>query len=207
MEIRMHLANSLRLTAFVLPLFAACSGGSEEHPDTRETSDTTDTAEEVVETSRCDPARPPIMPVGTDDVRYTSVAAYDCLERPCLCDEGAAVRLERVLACDAVGVGWYEPFGSFYLEVVGREEGACLIDVAHETEGGVGVSRCALPLPIAPWPGLAGVLDDADMSDPLEGIAERCARITSCCILPGCPTPCEADVPLCPMGRVDPCAP
>lgn len=202
----MHLAISLRLTAFVLPLFAACSG-DDGSPDSRETTDAPDTTEEVAESSPCSPTRTPVTPVGTDDVRYASVTAYDCLERPCLCDEGAAVRLERVLACDAVGVGWYEPFGSLYLAVVGREAGACLIDVAHETEGGVGVSRCALPLPIAPWPGLAGVLDESDMSDPLAGIVERCERITSCCILEGCPTPCEADVPLCPMGRVDPCAP
>lgn len=84
---------------------------------------------------------------------------------------------------------------------------ACVVDVAHETEAGVGVSRCTLPLPVTPWPGLAGVLDENDVSDPLEGLEDRCAPIASCCILPGCPTPCDAEIPLCPMGRVDLCSP
>lgn len=154
----------------------------------------------------CDPSAPAVPAVPMSDVAYAAWDLTDCMSEPCLCGDAAADRVRRLLACEAVGVGWYEPFGSVYLRVVGRVGEACVIDVGREIEGGLGVSRCTLPLPVAPWIGLAGALSaDGSTSDVTEGIADRCVSTGGCCVLDGCPNPCTTE-PACPMGRSDSCA-
>jgi hypothetical protein len=155
----------------------------------------------------CDPPLVEVAPSGTDDVVYPDSPQAPCGE-PCLCSPAARPFVEHVLACDPVTGGFWAPLGSLALRVVGREAGACVIDVGDEVEGGVVHSRCRLPLPIAPWPGIA---TDADPlkgdSGFLEGIADRCEVVGTCCTLPGCPDPCETtlpDVPLCPPGLPGP---
>lgn len=192
------------LTGALALALTACSDDGGARADISET----ETSETETSVSLCDPGRGPVTPVGLDDVTYTSIVRTDCLEEPCACGAAAAERVEKLLACDAIGVGWYEGLGSLYMEVVGRDDGACVIDIGVEIEGGIGHHRCRLPLPIAAWPGLAGVLTDG-RTDPLDGIASRCESRGSCCLLDGCPNPCteEDAVPLCPMARVDRCGP
>ncbi|MFO0747175.1 MAG: hypothetical protein U1F43_16150 [Myxococcota bacterium] len=153
----------------------------------------------------CEPGHGPIAPVGTSDTTYTAVERTDCLSAPCTCAAGLDDRVERLLACDAIAIGWYEGLGSAYFSVAGRDGGDCLIDVGSETEGGVAVHRCRLPLPVSLWTGLMGALDEVDMTHPLEGIEDRCTLTSSCCVLSGCPNPCTGAEPLCPSGRSDPC--
>jgi len=201
--------------ALLLSLFVACSDdGARITSETSETSDTTSETDDTTtpppdtETalSLCDPEHDPVTPVGIDDMTYANVTATSCMGDPCLCSDAAAARVEKLLACDQVGVGWYEGLGSVYMRVAGREDGDCLIDIAVETEGGIGINRCRLPLPIAPWVGLRGVVTDG-RTEPLAGIEDLCERVDSCCILDGCPDPCDADVPHCPWGGVETCEP
>ncbi|MCC6625066.1 MAG: hypothetical protein IT385_27720 [Deltaproteobacteria bacterium] len=214
MSSRTSLLFHILLVACGAPLAACSDDGASDVSDTAETSETSDAAETsdgetTTPLSPCDPAYGPVTPVGTDDVTYDHVTATDCLSEPCACSDVAAERVEKLLACDAIGLGWYEGLGSVYMRVVGRDDGHCVIDVGTEVEGGVGVSRCRLPLPLTAWAGLEGALGGGGTTEPLAGIEDRCEQILSCCVLTGCPQPCtgEEAVPLCPVGRVDYCAP
>lgn len=89
------------------------------------------------------------------------------------------------------------------MRVAGREAGACVVEVGLEVEGGIAYRRCHLSLPIELWPGIATESDPAIDGDTLiAGIEDRCDLVGTCCILPGCPDPCETelpDVPRCPL--------
>jgi hypothetical protein len=147
----------------------------------------------------CSPALTSVTPSGTADVTYTNQPVTGCFGSPCLCSPAARPFVEHVLACDPIEGGFFLGQGSDYLRVVGRKSGACIVDIGEELEEGVTYSRCTLPLPIAPWPGLAA-------SDPvglpnafLQGIAAECQTIGQCCIEPGCPNPCDMTLPAAPV--------
>lgn len=175
-----------------------------------EVLDETDDAEDEVEEpqpSLCDPARRPLVtPIATDDVDYGGRNREDCYTEACQCDAAQAERLEAFLACEPMGFGWFEPFGSTYFLMEGREDGDCVFNVGRDLEGSAAIYRGAVPLPMVPWPGLAGVLDETLLSDPLEGIAEHCEHLGSCSLLFGMEGQCDAMVdPICPPSRVDAC--
>lgn len=155
--------------------------------------------------SLCDPAHAPVTPVAHDDATYTNQVRHDCYDGICQCDAGQSERMRQLLACEPLGFGWYEPFGSTYLMTEGRENDKCVILVGVEVEGGIALHRCKLPFPVAPWQGLKGALDENEQSQPLAGIEDQCELATSCCILEGCPNPCDGTIPECPHGRIDNC--
>lgn len=160
-------------------------------------------------TSVCDPPLTEVTPTGTDDVVYADQPKNPCFVAPCLCAASARDVVEQVLACAPVTTGFWAPLGSTYLRVAGREGGACVLEVGEEVEGGVRYSRCKLPLPIEPWEGIATSADPSvDGEGLLKGITDKCELVGSCCILPGCPDPCNStlpDAPLCPLNVFEQC--
>jgi hypothetical protein len=155
-------------------------------------------------TSRCDPASGPVVPTGTDDVTYPSMAPAPCFNRPCLCDRPADGFLQDLLACRPASGGIWGGQGSVYVRTTGRSGGRCLVEVSIEVEGGLSMYRCALPLPMSAWSGLGTRVDGSD-GDPgfLAGIESDCEQVGSCCTIPGCPVPCaalEMPPPQCPPG-------
>lgn len=153
----------------------------------------------------CDPPLKPVAPSGTEDVTYTDVPKSACIGGPCLCAEVAHDYVASTLACEPVTGGYWWGQGSVYSRVAGRKDGACLIDVGIEVEGGVSYYACKLPLPIEPWPGIASDGDSTNgTAGFLEGIEDKCEMVGSCCVLDGCPKPCDTtlpDVPRCPLGQ------
>ncbi len=153
----------------------------------------------------CDPPLAEVAPSGTDDAVYADVPESRCFESTCLCGSAARSFIDDVLACNPVAGGAWGPGGSVYLRVAGREGGACVLEVGEEIEGGVKYSRCLLPLPITPWPGIATQMDSAvDGDSVLVGLDGQCETVGNCCVLPGCPGPCDTqlpDVPLCPANK------
>lgn len=150
--------------------------------------------------SRCDPARQ-VEPPSRDDVAYAEWGSIACLETPCLCDgtgPAAAMLVDKLLACEAVIGGYFWEMGSAVIQVMGRQDGKCIVHLRQEVEGGVSMTECRIPFPLSPWPGLA-TGGDTTMGDPplTAGIEAHCAPLGSCCILEGCPEPCDASVPMC----------
>ena len=150
----------------------------------------------------CDPPLAPVTPSGTDDVTYADPEQLKCFANPCLCSSKARELVDHLLACDPIAGGFFWAQGAVYARVAGRKDGACVLEVGEEQEGGVTYRRCKLPLPITPWAGIAGDGDNTmGTAGFLEGIVDACESVGSCCIQPGCPDPCATklpDVPLCP---------
>lgn len=152
--------------------------------------------------SACDPDASPLDPVGTDDVAYTSHTTYACLgDKDRLCRASPLRKtLEGLLRCDAIEGGYVWAQGSFAFRVLGREGGACRVEILHETEGGGVIERCDLPLPVRAWAGLSQALVGDAVDRPLEGIESRCTRIGTCNLQLGAPDECwnrDPRPPLC----------
>lgn len=154
----------------------------------------------------CDENPASVPPVGTDDATYDEVVDHECAAGPpteglCFCDAAMETFVRRLLACEPLGGGAFWGQGSVYARAVGRADGACLLEIGVETEGGVQVHDCALPLPIVPWPGLR-TDGDVPLGSPsfLAGIEPYCTLVDSCCVIGGCPDPCPDDAPTCPFG-------
>jgi len=150
--------------------------------------------------ARCDPVRQ-VEPASRDDVVYAEWGAVACLEEPCLCSgTGAAAStfVEKLLGCEAVIGGYFWSFGSAVIQVMGRQDDRCVIEIREEVEGGVGRTECRIPFPLSPWPGLATDGDTMDDGVTLtSGIEAYCQPAGSCCVLEGCPSPCDASTPMC----------
>ena len=183
------------------------------HERNLEREDDSDPEDQPVTTppsvSACDPAFGPVAPVGTSDILYPEVASQPCFEDPCsaqgcesvpsagVCgaDAPAPALVERLLACDAIGIGWDDGLGSSFLRVRGRQDGHCLIDITTELEGGVQAYSCALPLPMSAWAGLTGVRSGS-FSNPVAGIEGLCTT-THCNLFPEAGAPCNEGLHFC----------
>lgn len=106
--------------------------------------------------------------------------------------------VDKLLACEAVIGGYFWELGSAVIQVMGRQDERCILHIRQEVEGGVSMTECRIPFPLSPWPGLATGGDTA-MGDPslTSGIESHCALLGSCCILEGCPAPCDGSVLMC----------
>lgn len=141
-----------------------------------------------------------VPPVSLADESYDDTSQPACTEHDCLCASEAIAT--RLLSCDSVTAGYFEPLGSTAFRVMGRSGGNCILEVGREIEGGVNVYRCVLPLPMSAWAGL-----QPDGGGFLEGIFEKCELVTQCSVQVGGPNPCEMDPthpPVCRAGGVCP---
>ncbi len=146
----------------------------------------------------CDPAHGPVAPTPTAETSYDAWDVVPCLTQACLCSDAAEPFLDAMLRCEPVAGGFYWHFGSVGLRVLGRHaDGHCRLEVAREVEGSATLWQCDLPLPASPWPGLMADYAEADAF--LDGFPGTCSQQDNCCLLDGCPKPCDvqANWPLC----------
>ncbi|MBL8678800.1 MAG: hypothetical protein JNK05_06525 [Myxococcales bacterium] len=153
--------------------------------------------------SRCDPTQPRVEPTSYDDVTYAwaTTRRVPCLAEACLCESrspAASALLTDVLRCDPIAGGYYWGQGSATLLVRGRRERRCVIEVFQELEGGGTISRCEVPLPMAPWSGLR-TNGDTTMGGQslLAGIESYCTTVGTCSLVVGSGAPCGEDVTTC----------
>lgn len=126
------------------------------------------------------------MPPSTADVTYSygASSAPVCFSNA-LCQVGcnaAQTFVEGLLACTPTQGGYFWALGSAYVRVHGIAGGACVFDIAVETEGDTKYSRCQAALPVTAWKGLSYVNDPAGTSAPpdlTDGLV-NCQTISDC---------------------------
>lgn len=136
------------------------------------------------------------MPADSSDITYANVQQGACYSEAFCQAPCASTFLHALLACEPVAGGYYWGLGSIYLRVHGRQEGACVIDIGNEGEGGVTYYRCTTPLPVRSWKGLQFADEPRMTPNIIDGLA--CVQIEDCSLFPEARMPCSSDVPICP---------
>lgn len=123
---------------------------------------------------------------------YDAWEQWPCVVDSCTCASGMDPFLEGILACEPVHNGYFWSFGSVEVRVLGRaESGECIWEVSENTEAEVTQRTCRVPMPAAPWPGLYA--DHSQQLPFMEGFPGECDEPTTCCVLDGCPNPCDEE--------------
>ncbi|MFT3775341.1 MAG: hypothetical protein QM820_59085 [Minicystis sp.] len=175
-------------------------GGLDAEADAGPVTDASDGGDAEVTPHLCEESYGPVTPSDTADVVYDQWTTYRCLgDKARLCQEPPPHTLEKLLRCEAVEGGWYWGQGSASLRVVGRDQGACVIDIVSEVEGGASVHHCNLPLPMTPWKGLSTIATGGETENPIAGVEAHCSLTVKCSLFPEGPNPCDGVMPRPPL--------